>query len=68
MFRNDVGEKKVDAAKKNLAIHNVNNTIIETFHGCALTNWQKIIGYAKESNAVFNMIDWGKYRCNSTSI
>lgn len=59
--RNDVGEKKVEAAKKNLAIHNVGGTIIETFHGCALSNWSKIIEFAKESDVVFNMIDWGSY-------
>lgn len=39
----DIGEPKVESAKKNARFHNVADTEIETFHGNALTNWQKVI-------------------------
>lgn len=55
----DVGKPKVEAALHNSAFHNVGNTQIEIFHGNALTNWKKIVEYAKRATFVYNCIDWG---------
>jgi hypothetical protein len=59
MIREDVGKGKAEAAKKNLAFHNVANTIIDAYNLDAVKNWQKIIELTKESNVVFGMIDYG---------
>lgn len=55
----DVGKPKVEAAFKNAAFHNAGNTQIEYFNGNALTNWDKIVEFAKRSTFVYNCIDWG---------
>ena len=55
----DVGQPKVEAAFKNCQFHKAGNTEIEYFHGNALTNWSKIVDYAKRSTFVYNCIDWG---------
>ena len=60
--RSDVGKYKATAAAENLnKWHNVNGTVIEAYDICALKNWQKIIELAKQSTAIFNMIDVGDY-------
>ena len=41
--------------------HLVGHTEIETYHLCALKNWQTIVKLAGESTAIFGMIDVGDY-------
>lgn len=55
----DTGRRKVGTAIENSKFHNVNNTEVIGFDGDALKNWQTIVGFAKESNVVFNCIDYG---------
>lgn len=55
----DVGQSKVTAALKNAAFHNIGHTKLEGFQGDALKNWQKIVAWARDSDIVFNCIDWG---------
>lgn len=55
----NVGEMKVDAAIMNSQYHNIGETEIEGFNGDALKNWKKIIGFAQQSDIVFNCIDYG---------
>ena len=55
----DVGQPKVEAAIKNSSHHNIGETEIISFHGNALTNWQKIVEFAIEAQVVFNCIDHG---------
>lgn len=43
----DVGKSKVESCIKNAAFHNIGETVLEGFEGCALTNWQKIVGFAR---------------------
>lgn len=39
----DIGKNKVDCAIRNADFHNIGGTIVEGFHGNALTHWKKII-------------------------
>lgn len=55
----DVGKSKVESALKNCKHHNVGATEVVGYHGDAVKNWTKIIEFAKESNVVFNCIDYG---------
>ena len=55
----DVGKPKVESAYKNAQFHNAGKTQIEYFHGNALTNWDKVVNFLKQSTFVFNCIDWG---------
>lgn len=57
--KEDVGKSKVESALKNAAFHNVGDTKIEIFHGNALTNWKKVVEFAKQATFVYNCIDWG---------
>ncbi len=57
----DIGRSKVDAAKENLAVHNVGETELVTFHMNALTNFDKVVDLVKDSDIIFNMIDVGDY-------
>lgn len=55
----DVGKSKVEAAARNAAFHSAGKTQIEVFHGNALTNWDKVVDFARRSTFVYNCIDWG---------
>ena len=57
----DVGHSKVESCKKNAKFHNVGNTQIVGFDGCAVKNWKTIIEFARQSNIIFNMIDYGDW-------
>ena len=59
MYREDVGKSKIDQALKNIELHNVGGTIVEGHNIDAVKNWGKIVAWARECTAVFNMIDWG---------
>lgn len=39
----DVGTPKVEAAVRNSSFHSAGKTAIESFHGNALTNWDKVV-------------------------
>ncbi|EAS03074.1 ThiF family protein (macronuclear) [Tetrahymena thermophila SB210] len=58
---NDIGKSKVESAKQNLQFHNISNTEIETHNINAVTQWEQIVALAKQSNLVFNLIDYGDY-------
>lgn len=65
----DIGKRKVDSAIKNSKHHNISNTEIVGYHGDAVKNWTKIIELAKQSNVVFNCIDYGdKYDISVASL
>lgn len=55
----DVGKGKVESALKNCKHHNIANTQVVGHHVDAVKCWSKIVEFAKESNVVFNCIDYG---------
>eukprot|EP01087_Luapelamoeba_hula_P008240 TRINITY_DN2051_c0_g1_i1.p1 TRINITY_DN2051_c0_g1~~TRINITY_DN2051_c0_g1_i1.p1 ORF type:complete len:384 (-),score=57.22 TRINITY_DN2051_c0_g1_i1:49-1200(-) len=55
----DVGKPKVEAGKAGLAIHNVRDTVIETIHTDAITDWGRVVELCRQSTVVFNCIDYG---------
>ncbi len=55
----DIGEKKVEAARRNLTKQHNLCTNIEAYHIDALTNWATIVQLARAATCVFNTIDHG---------
>ncbi len=57
--KEDIGNSKVGSAIKNATFHNIAKTEVVGFHGNALSNWQEIVGFARQSTVIFNCIDHG---------
>jgi len=57
--REDVGKKKVEAARESLARNHNLCTEIEVYHLDALSEWSTIVKLCQESTVVFNTIDHG---------
>jgi molybdopterin/thiamine biosynthesis adenylyltransferase len=57
--KTDVGQRKVDAAKRALEAHFNLRSKINTIHTDGVRNWKTVVDAAKESTVIFNCIDYG---------
>jgi len=56
----DIGIPKVEAAKKNLAFHNL-GTVIEGYNLDVVENWGSVLQKIVGASVIFNMMDYGDY-------
>jgi len=55
-----VGKSKVECAKEVLQdLHDLNHTLIETYHFDAKKEWRQVVELSRECSVVFNLIDQG---------
>jgi molybdopterin/thiamine biosynthesis adenylyltransferase len=57
----DVGNSKVESAKRSLETNHNLRSEVEVYHLDALSSWSKVVELAKKSTCIFNTIDHGDY-------